>query len=155
MEVMIVKMDLSKDFDKVGLLFLPLILIHLGFSLHFVAWVIGCVSLVSFVVLINGTTSPLFKPERGIRHGCPLSPLLFLLVAKGLSKSLKLTSANGSSFKDIMINNSCFVCHLLYIDNILIFFDVSRRMVDKLKEILDLFYVAPDIMINSSKSMIP
>ena len=64
---MIVEVDLSNAFDRVNWLFLHLILIHLGFSLHFVAWVMGCLSLVSFVVLINGLASPFLNPKRGIQ----------------------------------------------------------------------------------------
>jgi hypothetical protein len=68
-------------------------------------------------------------------------PLLFLLVAEGLSRALKATTTNDS-FKGILIGNSCYVSHLLFVDDILIFCDGSKHMVDKLKEILDLFCTA-------------
>jgi len=55
-----------------------------------------CISLVSFVVLLNGEVTPFFRLGRGLRQGCPLSPLLFLLIVEGLSRLLKEAEGNGS-----------------------------------------------------------
>jgi hypothetical protein len=77
---MVVKVDLSKAYDRVKWLYLRLILIHLGFSHQFVVWVMNCITFASFVIVINGVAYPLFRPGRGLRQGYPLSPLLFLLI---------------------------------------------------------------------------
>jgi hypothetical protein len=87
--IAVIKLDLSKAYDRVSWLYLQLLLIHLGFSLPLVKWIMGCVSSTLFVVLINGSTSSFFKPSRGLRQGFPLSPYLFLLVAEGLSRLIK------------------------------------------------------------------
>lgn len=79
----ILKLDLSKAYDRVSGLYVKMLLIHLGFDIGFIRWIMGCVSSATFVVLINGAASPFFKVERGLCQGCPLSPLLFLLVAEG------------------------------------------------------------------------
>jgi hypothetical protein len=84
----VVKIDLSKAYDRVCWLYLRLLLTHICFSDVVVKWIIACVFLVSFAVLINGATFELFKLSRGSRQGCPLSPYLFLLVDEGLSRSL-------------------------------------------------------------------
>ena len=88
MSGVVLKIDLSKAYDRFIWLYVRMILIHLGFDVPFVRWVMGCISTASFAVLINGATSPFFKAERGLRQGCPLSPLIFLLVAEGLSRFL-------------------------------------------------------------------
>jgi hypothetical protein len=49
----------------------------------------GCVSSANFVILVNGSPTEFFKSHRGIRHGLPLSPLLFLLVVEAFSRLVK------------------------------------------------------------------
>ena len=64
---MVVKVDLSKAYDQVSWLYLRLMAIHKGFCVRFVNWVINCVTVVSFAMLINGSASELFRPERQLR----------------------------------------------------------------------------------------
>ena len=84
MKDLILKLDLKKAYDCVNWDFLRLILISTGFSLSSTNWIMGCVVSSSFVVLINGETSPFFQSNRGLRQGCSLSPLLFILVMESL-----------------------------------------------------------------------
>lgn len=56
----------------------------------------SCITTVYFSVLINGAASPFFHAERGLRQGCPLSPFLFLPVAEGLNRFLKVTNSAGN-----------------------------------------------------------
>jgi hypothetical protein len=104
------KIDLSKSYDRVCWSYIILILTHLGFEVPFITWVMECISIVSFVVLINGETSPFFKSERGLRQGCPLSPLLFMLVAEGLSRAIDHASINGD-FQGISISPTLRITH--------------------------------------------
>lgn len=65
---------------------MTLILTHIRLCVPFLNWVLSCVSTISFSVLINGAATEFFIPGGGLRQGCPLSPLPFLIVADGLSK---------------------------------------------------------------------
>jgi len=147
----ILKIDLSKAYDKVSWLYLRLLLTHLGFGIDFIRWVMSCISTVSFSVLINGAASPFFHAERGLRQGCPLSPLLFLLVAEGLSRAI-IEAHHEGRFQGIRVAPNLNITHLLFVDDVLIFCSGCRRESRVLKEILELFSKATGMEINAGKS---
>jgi hypothetical protein len=148
-----IKIDLSKAFDRVNWLYIHMLLIHLGFDVAFTNWIMACLTSVSFSLLINGSVTSFFRAERGLRQGCPLSPLLFLLVAECLSRYLHEEKATGS-FRGIKITHGFYISHLLFVDDILIFCDGSRQDIGKLCDGLLLFKHATGMEINKQKSSI-
>lgn len=46
-------------------------------------------------MLLNGSATSEFCMERGVRHGDPLSPFLFIIAAEGLHIAMELTKENG------------------------------------------------------------
>ena len=111
----------------------------------------SCVTTVSFVVLINGAASHFFHAKRGLRHGCSLSPLLFLLVAEGLSRDLKEAKCQGN-LKGVKIYQNLSITHLFFVDDVLIFCSGSVRDARTLREILDLFSKDTGMDFNVGKS---
>jgi len=89
------KLDLKKAYDRVSWSYLRLVLIQIGLDWRVVQWIMGCVTSASFVVLVNGSRSYFFQVGRGLRQGCPLSPLLFLLVVDSLSRLIEKANLNG------------------------------------------------------------
>ena len=115
---MVLKVDLSKSYDKVNWIYSILILIQLRFCASFVSWVMNNISSISFLVLINGSTMFFFNLGNGIQCDWPLSPLIFLLVVEGWSRLLK--SYRVANFiKGIKISNALFIYHLLFVDDVL------------------------------------
>jgi len=113
----------------------------------------GCITNISYAILINGAAAPFFKGQRGLRQGCPLSPLLFLLVAEGLSQLIHKARREGK-VRGIEVAINLFISHLLFIDDILIFTNGESNEIKELKIILDLFLKATGMQINSRKSQL-
>ena len=110
-------------------MYLRLLLTHLGFNYEFVRWVMGCISSSSISILVNGVASLFFNLERGLHQGCPLSPLLFLLAAKGISLMIHEAKRQGHlRGTEVVVN--LWVTHLLFVDDILMFSMVVSRIVE-------------------------
>jgi hypothetical protein len=95
MKALVLKLDLRKAYDCVDWEFLRLILLKVGLGIQMTKWIMSCVTSSSFVVLINGEATYFFRSGRGVRKGCPLSPLLFILVMEGLNRLLKHSLEEG------------------------------------------------------------
>eukprot|EP00253_Pinus_taeda_P006109 PITA_06109 len=149
----VLKIDLSKAYDRISWLYLRMLLTHMGFSYPFVSWIMGCITNVSFVVLVNGATSSFFNSQRGLRQGCPLSPLLFLLVAEGLSRLIH-KAKREEKVKGIEVAINLYITHLLFVDDILIFTNGNHNELKEFKCIFDLFLKATSMQINSGKSQV-
>ncbi|KAJ8018592.1 hypothetical protein HOLleu_43331 [Holothuria leucospilota] len=75
----LLSIDQEKAFDKVDWPFLFKVLQKLGFGDNFVRWISILYGNINSRLLINGTLSDPINISRGVRQGCPLSPLLYVL----------------------------------------------------------------------------
>lgn len=59
---MAIKLDLQKAYDRINWGFIQAVLFNFGFDEGFISWILACISVVSFEVLLNGGKSEQFKP---------------------------------------------------------------------------------------------
>jgi hypothetical protein len=118
------KLDLKKAYDCTNWDYLRLMLIQCGFGHHMTKWIMGCVTSTSLAILINGEATNFINNGRGLRQGCPLSPLLFILVMEGLSLSLKKSHSEGK-LTGIKVSRMVRILHLLFVDDVIIMSNAS------------------------------
>lgn len=61
---------------------------ELAFSKKITQWIMVCVTTVNYSIVVNGNPSQTFESAKGIRQGYPISPFLFDIAMKYLSRSL-------------------------------------------------------------------
>lgn len=149
----ILKIDLEKAYDCVDWGFLRILLAKIGLRTHGIHWVMACVENVKYFVIFNGSPSAFFQAERGLRQGCPLSPLLFILVMNALSTQINKVVADNRC-APIKICKNISLSHNLFVDDILLFAMLCKSSWLCLNEIFHMFQSASGLIINKAKSML-
>ncbi len=80
----VISLDFEKAFDRVEHGFLFSVLKKFGFGENFIKWIVILYTDILTEVKCNGFLTQPFKVSRSIRQGCPLSALLYSLVAEPL-----------------------------------------------------------------------
>eukprot|EP00253_Pinus_taeda_P027689 PITA_27689 len=109
------------------------------------------VVVVNYAVLINSVPTPFFKASRGLRQGCSLSPLLFILVMESLSLHIKKV-IQKERYKPLPICRDIFMSHNLFVDDILLSAILCKSTWICLYEILGRFQKATGMYIDDLKS---
>jgi hypothetical protein len=111
----------------------------------------GCVSSTNFAILINGEASKFFISGRGLHQGCPLSPLIFILVMEGLSLALKKSHLEGK-LSGIQVSRLIRIIHPLFVDDVIIRSKVDINEWREIHTLLSAFCGASGLEINAQKS---
>ena len=142
-------LDLEKAFDRINHAYLKAVMEAFGFGPKIRAWIDvlhkDCVSR----VVINGNSTAPFKVESGVRQGCPLSVVLFILAMEPLAcalrqdQSIKGLQVPGSSGREAKLT--------LYMDDMTIL-STDNRSLDKALSWSDCFSRASGAKLNRAKS---
>ena len=117
---MIIQLDLAKAYDKISWHYMVKTLEAFGFTQHWIKWIFNLVNTKIFSPLINGALAKPYWPTRGISHGYPLSPFIFILMMEGLSRSIKSATATGET-KGIKPYKNCPTStHQQFVDDTLL-----------------------------------
>jgi hypothetical protein len=87
---------------------------RLGFADKWIHWMMLCVSSVNYSVLVNFEKIGPIYPSRGLRQGGPLSPYLFILVAKGVTTFVRHSVARGDIHGVKICRGAHSVYHLFF-----------------------------------------
>ena len=88
-EAALLFLDQEKAFDQVSREFLFKVLEKFGFGTSFIHWIKLLYSNASTKININGFLTNKIPLKSGVRQGCPLSPLLYVLVIEILALQLR------------------------------------------------------------------
>ncbi|XP_021765407.1 uncharacterized protein LOC110729923 [Chenopodium quinoa] len=138
-------------YDSVEWDFLEVVLCELGFPSLFIKWVLGCITAVTFSILINGAPSKPFKSKKGLRKGDPLSPFLFAISMEYLSKCLHDLSSNPN-FNFHPRCEKLKLTHLMFADDLLLFARADLTSLDLLMQAFLKFSGAFDLSANLDNS---
>lgn len=145
----LLSLDQEKAFDRLNHSFIMLILVKMNFGPAFCSWIHLLYKDCFSRIIINGVLSEPFKVLSGVRQGCPLSPLLFVLGMEPLACAIRQDSgiagiiAPGSGKQDIKVT--------LYMDDITVFCS-DNASVTKVFWHCDKFALASSSKINMGKS---
>ena len=99
----------------------------------------GCLSTISYAVLVNGNAKGWVKASRGLRQGDPLSIFLFTLVADVLSRML-LRAEERNSLEGFRVGRyRTKVSHLQFADDTIFFSNTREKELQILKSLLLVF----------------
>ena len=124
----------------------------MGFCSKWILWIEGCLKSASVLVLVNGSPTAQFAPQKGLRQGDPLAPLLFNIVAKGLTGLMREAIKKQLYDEFLVGEKSVPVSILQYADNTIFFGEATMQNVKTIKSILRAFELSSGLKINYGKS---
>eukprot|EP00253_Pinus_taeda_P017747 PITA_17747 len=149
----ILKIDLQKAYDCIDWGFIRCLLARIGLREEMIFWIMACIEGVNYAININGIPSPFFTAERGLRQGCPLSPIIFILAMS--TPSLHINKAvDEQRCTPIRISKHIFLSHNLFVDDILLCAMLQRLSWQCLFDIISNFQKAIGLIINRHKSIL-
>ena len=151
---MAIKINMSKEYDRVKWDLIKVLLRKMGFDPHWIKLMMKCISSVQYQVLLNGQPRDLIVPHRGLWHGDPLSPYLFILCTEALIANIKKAEI-GKQLTEMKVARACpSISHLLFADDSLFFCKPQNEECQTILRILKKYEQISCQLINFDKSSI-
>ena len=144
---LLVFLDFEKAFDTIEWPFIHKTFHHFNFGSSILRWIKLFYHDVESCTLNNGWSSNLFKLERGVRQGCPLSPYLFILCAEVLADAIR----KHNNIKGIFVDGQEIKISL-YADDTTLILDGSRASFQNSLQILEFFRAISGLRLNYKKT---
>eukprot|EP00253_Pinus_taeda_P004106 PITA_04106 len=151
---MVIKLDLANAFDRVKHEFLFMVMRKMGFSSTIINWIKACIASPWIAPLVNGHPSDFFQASRGLRQGCPLSPLLYAIQASVLSFQLDHNQQTQILSGLRIVHQVKDINHAQFADDTLLLGGASINSAKSFKKELDTYREVSGSKINFLKSTI-
>ena len=103
-EGIVLSLDYAKAFDTISLKAIKKALIYFGFDGDFLKWIYLLLNDRKNCVQNGGYLSEFFQMDRGVRQGCPISPLLFIITLELLARNIRNNDKiKGLQFSEINV----------------------------------------------------
>ena len=140
-------LDFQKAFDTISKSFMLTAFKRFGFGPDLQQWVKVLFANTRSSIIYNGWISEHFDVQRGIRQGCPFSPLAFIIGVELLAIRFR----NDENIKGLEIKTGKILKVLMYADDITVFLkdnNDARLIID----IIDEFTLISGLKLNKHKS---
>jgi ribonuclease HI/exonuclease III len=151
---MVVKLDLASAFDRVRHDFLLTVMGKFGFTQKFIGWIKACIAAPWIAPLINGRPTKFFQASRGLRQGCPMSPMLYVIQAAVLSYQFQSCLLNRSLPGIRITSSTKELSHAQFADDTLLLGAASTKTASSFKTELDIYTNCSGSEINYNKCKI-
>ncbi|XP_026396877.1 uncharacterized protein LOC113291570 [Papaver somniferum] len=125
----------------------------MGLPNHWIKLINQCISTVSYSVLLNGSPTGFFQPEKGLRQGdFPLSHYLYIICSGALSSYIDSLQNNGTLEGIKVCKDAPEMTHLLFADDSLLFSKATTQNFQVIKDYIQKYCLASRKEINFEKS---
>ena len=149
-----VKLDFQKAYDRMEWSVLMKVLKALGFNEKFSNLIFQCISTVQYSLLLNGGICQSFYPSRGLRHGDPLLPYLFILESEILMRLINREVDQKNILAIKVASIAPPISRLCYADDVITFCKVKHSKLVSLKKCLEKYCSWSGQLISIEKSIV-
>lgn len=134
---MVIKIDLLKPYDSVECLFLKNVSLELGIPMIMINWIMKCVTIVLYSILVNGYPLAPFKARKILRQEDSVSPYLFAMRIEYFSRCLSFLK--DTKYFSFRLKCRRSTIRLMFADDLLITSKGHYRLVISIHELIKKF----------------